>query len=245
MQNVVEENRELVKDLVISFVVVSILVTLVIWLFFRTLSGVVALSYTLFVGVCLTFGASYFLVGYLNANTAFLGSIVIGNGINFPIILLARYCELRRQSNNFVDVMARTLADTWKPTFAAAIAAGVSYGSLALTDFRGFSQFGVIGAIGMVFCWVVAYTALPAFIFVMEDKSWMRVQKDSGAELGLGSKLAPLAVRNHRLLAMGTVLLSIFALWGAASLSKKTIESDLSKLRNKESMEHEIGRAHV
>ena len=85
VQNVVEENRELVKDLVKSFVIVTVLVTLVLWAFFRTFACVAVLSYTLFVGVSLTFGLSYFAVGYLNANTAFLGSIVIGNGINFSI----------------------------------------------------------------------------------------------------------------------------------------------------------------
>lgn len=135
VQNVVEENRELVKDLVKSFVAVTILVTLVIWYFFGTLSCVSVLSLTLFVGVTITFGLSYFLVGYLNANTAFLGSIVIGNGINFPIILLARYNELRRKQGSEIS-LSGALEDTWRPTLAAALAAGVYYGSLAFTDFR-------------------------------------------------------------------------------------------------------------
>ena len=36
------------------------------------------------------------LVGHLNSNTAFLGSIVVGNGINVGLILFARYLEERR-----------------------------------------------------------------------------------------------------------------------------------------------------
>jgi len=239
VQNVVEENRELVKDLVKSFIVVTILVTLVIWLFFGTLSCVGALSFSLFVGVTLTFGASYFLVGYLNANTAFLGSIVIGNGINFPIILLARYAELRRKSSDYSAAMATALADTWKPTLAAAGAAGVSYGSLALTDFRGFSQFGVIGAVGMTLCWISSYSALPAFVLLLERHGWMRVMGDD--KRGLMAWIAPFAVKQHRALAIGTILLSFAALWGASHISRHTIESDLSKLRNKWSMEHGSG----
>ncbi len=241
VQNVVEENRELVKDLVKSFIVVTILVTLVIWFFFGTLACVSALSFTLFVGVTLTFGASYFLVGYLNANTAFLGSIVIGNGINFPIILLARFAELRREGNAFGTAMAGAMEDTWKPTLAAAMAAGVSYGSLALTDFRGFSQFGVIGAVGMTFCWLATYTTLPAAVLFLESRGWMRVRQGAGAWRGPVSLLAPWAVRHHRALAAGTLLLSLVSLFGASHLSKRTIESDLSKLRNKESMEHGSG----
>ncbi|MGZ3650805.1 MAG: efflux RND transporter permease subunit [Bdellovibrionota bacterium] len=241
VQNVVEENRELVKDLVKSFIVVTILVTLVVWIFFGTLSSVATLSFTLFVGVTLTFGVSYFLVGYLNANTAFLGSIVIGNGINFPIILLARYCELRRKGTGYPEAMTTALEETWKPTLAAAMAAGVSYGSLALTDFRGFSQFGVIGAVGMAACWLSSYSVLPAAVFALEKGGWMRVRPEAQAGRGPAARIAPFAVKHHRALAIATLLLSVVSVWGASHLSKRTIESDLSKLRNKESMEHGSG----
>ena len=46
-------------------------------------------------------------------------------------------------------------------TLSAALAAGVSYASLALTDFRGFRQFGFIGGIGMVLSWVLAFVLMP------------------------------------------------------------------------------------
>lgn len=239
VQNVVEENRELVKDLVLSFIVVTVLVTLVLWMYFGTLACVVALSYSLFVGVALTFGASYFLVGYLNANTAFLGSIVIGNGINFSIILLARYAEVRRLGSSASEAMVIAMEDTWKPTLAAALAAGVSYGSLALTDFRGFSQFGIIGAVGMAFCWGVSYSAMPAVILFLERIGWMRVK--ASVKDGPVARLAPLAVTYRHWLAGGTILLTIISIWGASHLSRRTIESDLSKLRNKHSMEHGSG----
>lgn len=241
VQNVVEENRELVKDLVKSFIVVTILVTAVIWIFFGTLSCVGVLSFTLFCGVALTFGLSYFAVGYLNANTAFLGSIVIGNGINFPIILLARYSELRRHRREVEEAMAGAMRDTWKPTLAAALAAGVSYGSLALTDFRGFSQFGIIGAIGMTCCWIATVTTLPAVIAFAESRGWMRVRAAESSDRGPAARLAPFAVKHHRGIAAASVLVSLLSLWGASHLSRHTIESDLSKLRNKWSMEHGSG----
>ena len=50
-------------------------------------------------GVAFAFGVAELLFGYLNASTAFMGSIVVGNGINFPIIQLARYEEERRRGN--------------------------------------------------------------------------------------------------------------------------------------------------
>ncbi len=70
-------------------------VLLVITLYYRS---VVALTYIFFptlLGVASAFAIAALTIGYLNTNTAFLGSIILGNGINFGIILLARYREQR------------------------------------------------------------------------------------------------------------------------------------------------------
>ena len=71
-------------------------VLLVISLYYRS---VIALTYIFFPtllgrGDC-AFAIAALTIGYLNTNTAFLGSIILGNGINFGIILLARYREQR------------------------------------------------------------------------------------------------------------------------------------------------------
>ena len=94
------------------------------------------------------------------------------------------------------------------------MAAGVSYGSLALTDFRGFSQFGIIGALGMTFCWLATFSVLPATVSFLDRRGWMRVRGGRRRIRGPMTVIAPLAVRHHRALAVGTVLLSLVAIWG-------------------------------
>lgn len=37
-----------------------------------------------------------------------------------------------------------------------------------MTDFRGFREFGVIGATGMILCWIATYLALPALLVAMD-----------------------------------------------------------------------------
>ena len=240
VQNVVEEHRELVKDLITSFVVVTVLVTLLLFVYFGTLSAVVALSFTLFVGTTLTFGLSFFAVGYLNANTAFLGSIVIGNGINFPIILLARYAALSEKGAG-EGALGRAMAETWKPTLAAALAAGTSYGSLALTDFRGFSQFGVIGAIGMALCWLATYSVLPAALSALDRFGWLRLRRRALVGGDFVGRLAGFVHDRSRILAAVSLGISLVALVSVLGLGRGVIESDLSRLRNKWSMEHGSG----
>src|SRR5262249_56148131 len=86
----------------------------------------------------------------LNSNTAFLGSIIIGNGINVGLILLARYREERARGANVEDALVVAVWGARVGTLAAACAAGVSYASLGGTEFRGCRQFGCIGCIRMI-----------------------------------------------------------------------------------------------
>jgi len=238
VQDIIEEQAALLEDLTLSTVLVTILVSLVLYLYFRAFVATLALIVNLVVGTTITFGIAYFAVGYLNANSAFLGSIVMGNGINFGIMVLARYLEERRaRSREHDEALGIALKETWLPTLTAAVAAAVSYGSLMLTSFRGFSQFGVIGLIGMLVCWVSAYTFFPAFLTMFNRKfsvvgSERRVESRSLWAAGLKFLLTHWS----KPVAIAGVLLTIFAVHEVAHLDRSIIESDLTKLRDKRSM---------
>src|SRR4029453_3631536 len=106
--------------------------------------------------------------------------IVIGNGINFGIIYLARYLEERRRGQDHHAATRTTFRGTAISTWTAALAAGLSYGSLILTGFRGFRQFGIIGLVGMVLCWISLFTVMPA-LFTLLDR-WSPIVKPGSKE---------------------------------------------------------------
>jgi predicted RND superfamily exporter protein len=240
VQNVVEEHHGLVEDLVKSSVIVTLLVGAVLLIYFRSFMGVYALCASLFAGVGWTFGLSYWAVGYLNANTAFLGSIVIGNGINFGIILLARYLEERRKGIGGREALPRSVIFTAHATWTAAFAAGLSYLSLVMTDFRGFNQFGVIGGIGMALCWISSFTTLPALLIWIENRGWLNVRVGEARPV-LARALARSVVKAHRYILAVTLVSIVAAGVYVSHLSEDTLESDFSKLRNKESILHGAG----
>lgn len=239
IQDTIEEHSALISDLGVTSVIVILFVTAAMLVFFRTVAGTFALMASLFLGVFWTFGISYFAVGYLNANSAFLGSIIIGNGINFGIILLARYLEERRKGRANAGAVYRALAYTSTATWAAALAAGLSYGSLVLTGFRGFRQFGVIGLIGMVLCWIAAFTLLPAYLTLL-DRLRPIVRRGSVAPRSyFAAGTAWLVSRYPRPIWLGALTMTAISL--ALILTRigpSVIETDLTRLRNKESLEH-------
>ena len=241
VQNMIEEHEGLMEDLELSTVVVLLLVTMVLLIYFRSFAGVYALSAALLAGTFATFGVSYFLIGYLNANTAFLGSIVVGNGINFGIIFLARYIEERRRGQNIDASLTRTMRFTLQATWVAAMAAGLSYGSLMITDFRGFNQFGVIGGIGMLLCWIATFTVLPALLVGLDRRGWLKAENKPLKESAFVGPVADLVLKYPKPVVL--VTLASVLVCGALCFrfSEDTLESDFSKLRNKKSMLHGSG----
>ncbi len=159
------EHHAITKGIVLSSLVTAALVALVLALFFRSATLLVLLVGTIAIATAASFGAAALTVGHLNAATAFLGAIIAGNGINYGILLIARYLEERRR-HGVDDALAHAIVGTLRPTAVASLGAAIAYGSLAATSFKGFADFAVIGAIGMMLCWVATYTLLPAVMLL-------------------------------------------------------------------------------
>ncbi len=232
----VEEQAALVADLASSTVVVLLLVVLALYLYFRSWTVLAALFGALAVGCAACFGAGFFLVGHLNANTAFLGSIVVGNGINVGIVFMARFLEERR-ATGFDEAVRRAWAQTLPATFVAASGAALAYLSLAATDFRGFSQFGVLGAVGMSLCWLTAYLLLPPLLAALQSRLPAPALRRPGLAGGLLARLAERIVAQPVAFALSGALALAGAGLAVARHQGPIVELDTSQLRAKKSLE--------
>jgi uncharacterized protein len=161
------EQEAIVEGMTFATVVTTVLVGLGLLLYFRSLAAIAVILGGLSVGTLGTFAFAWLSIGYLNSATAFLISVVIGNGINFPILVVARYLEERRNGADNRSAVAGAWSGTLPGTTAAAFTAAVAYGSLIVTDFRGFRHFGIIGGVGMLLCWAAAYTVVPAALSLL------------------------------------------------------------------------------
>jgi uncharacterized protein len=245
LPTILQEKSALKEDLGIASVTCIILVCLVIGFYFRQKSAVFLIAVPAMLGTLLAFGVAKLTIGYLNSNTAFLGSIILGNGINYAIIFLARYREERLGGAAESKALTRAVALTWKPTLASAVGASTAYGSLMVTQFRGFNQFGLVGCVGMILCWTLTFFILPALVFFAEDirgkrKKSYDTYSDGQVALALPGKsllkLTQIVLRRPitYLLAGGVLfLLALIPVW---QLAHDPFEYDFSKLRNKRAL---------
>ncbi|MCB9667794.1 MAG: MMPL family transporter [Myxococcales bacterium] len=228
-----EEHRAITEELTLATSLTVILVLVVIFVFFRRWRAVPLLGLGLLPPVALTFAVAELSVDYLNTSTAFLGSIVIGNGVNPYIIWLARYFEERRKGRSRVIALAHTHRNVWSATLTASLAAAAAYGSLILTDFRGFRDFGIISATGMVLCWLGSVVILPALISFTDSLRPITQPNRPARQAPYGRLFATLIYRFPKGIVSVSIGLGILsaALVGVA-ISRDPLEYNINNLRS-------------
>ena len=223
------EQDAIVRGMTLATVITTVVVALALLLYYRSLAALAVIFGALAVGILATLGFARLSVGYLNGATAFLISIVIGNGINFPMLVVARYLEERRRLASGTEAVARAWTATRRGTTAAALTAFVAYGSLIATDFRGFRDFGIIGAVGMLLCWASAYTVAPALLTILGRRGHF---DRTTPEPAIGRWLVALLPRRPgRALAVVAVAVPLLVAASARYLASDPFEYNLRNLR--------------
>ncbi|MFH1263248.1 MAG: MMPL family transporter [Pseudomonadota bacterium] len=234
-RRVLEEYDQLIKDVLSTLALCLLLVAAVLFLYFLRLRAIWLLTAPLAIGTLWAFALTKIQIGYLNSQTAFLGSIIVGNGVNSGIILLARYIEERRQGKNIEEALAVAYSRTMLGTFVAAITTSAAFATLAFSEIRGFTQFGFIGGVGMLLCWVATYLVLPPLLVLSEraipivrdnrltPKQWEFIFYPVGS----------LVAHSPRLIAGFGVFLTVASIGLALRFLPNSLEYDFSKLKNK------------
>jgi uncharacterized membrane protein YdfJ with MMPL/SSD domain len=178
----------------------------------------------------MAFAVAELAFGYVNSSTAFLGSIILGNGINYAIIFISRYLEERASGHLAEAALERALEGVVKGTLIAAVCASGAYATLLLTSFRGFFQFGVMGASGVLFCWVATFTLLPAMLIILDRRAPAHeTRRPPVSFLPFGRLLG----RHAPLVLVASVLLTAASAFGLRHYAGTPFEYDFRKLNTR------------
>ena len=231
----VEEYDTLKHDMLSTAGLCVLLVCGVIVLYFLRLRIVGFLGAALLIGITFTFAVTRLAIGYLNTQTAFLASIIIGTGINYGIILIGRYLEERKAGMEPTPAMELALIHTSRPTFLAAATTAIAFAVLMIARVRGLSQFGFIGSAGVMLCWLSTILFLPPMVIISEKI--LRLVRRKLAIPKRESAIFPVMDKIIAHFSPAIIIMSVIAAIVAGIVVVRyipgSIEYDFSKLRNK------------
>ena len=166
--NAAAEKASLVSEAVVATSIAAGLILLGIVFFYRSLWAIPLIFFPPLFGVGCAYAFATWHYGYVNASGAFLGAIILGNGVNYPIVLYSRYREFRARGMTPDEARREAVWNAFRAELVGSAVASIAYGSLTVTNFRGFSQFGLIGFVGMMLVWVSMIPCLPALVVLVE-----------------------------------------------------------------------------
>lgn len=139
-------DRDIAKTSIISTILLFIVL-------FLGLGSVRAGLFTLvgvFMAMGLTIGLATFFVGRINILTGFLLAILSGLGSEYGIHFVRRYFKERQQGKSEQTAILDTYMTMGRSLFSACLTSACAFFILSISDFKGFSELGLIAGMGIV-----------------------------------------------------------------------------------------------
>ncbi|MSP93364.1 MAG: export protein [Myxococcales bacterium] len=129
---------------------------------------------TMMAGLAITFGFTWATVGQLNMVTSILAAILMGMGIDFAIHFVYRLRHYLGTGLAVEAAVRETVVHAGTAALVAAMAGAASFFALLFSEFRGFSQFGLLAGAGTVIIGASVFVAAPALLLLL-GRRWPRL----------------------------------------------------------------------
>jgi predicted RND superfamily exporter protein len=240
--NAIAEKESLMSDALLATVAAFLLICGGVVFYYRSAWSLLVIALPALFGVGCAYAFATATFGYVNTTGAFLGAIILGNGINYPIVLVSRYRDFRARGQSADEARRDAVWNAFRAELVGASVGSIAYGSLTITDFRGFSQFGTIGFVGMLLVWLSVIPLVPAMLALGERLGWVGAPVASGRGTTLTRFIARATERRALWFAAAAVLVTTAALSTLPRYLRDPWEYDFDKLGSVGSKSSGAGR---
>jgi predicted RND superfamily exporter protein len=141
-----------------------LLVGVVFFVGFRRWMPLFGMGFALLLSCLVALAVGLLVFGRLSMVAVGFCSILVGLGVDFAILIFGRYQQARIDGEEYQKAIATSVAKLGRAVFFGALTTAVGFMALILSGSMGFSQLGVLIAIGIFFAGLFMCTVL--FLFV-------------------------------------------------------------------------------
>lgn len=146
---VAEISLSMRHDIIVTILGSIILVGGVFYAGFRRWIPLLGMGFTLLLCCLVALAAGLLIFGELNMVTVGFCAILIGLGVDFAILIFGRYQQARDDGCNHPAAVSEAVKNLGRAIFFGALTTAVGFLALLLSGSGGFSQLGVLIAIGI------------------------------------------------------------------------------------------------
>src|SRR5207237_1284908 len=132
----------------------------------------IGMGFSLLLSCLVALALGLLIFGKLNMVTVGFCAILVGLGVDFAILIFGRYQQARGDGESHRAAIATSVNKLGRAVFFGALTTAVGFLALILRGSLGFTQLGVLIAIGILFAGLFMCTIL--FLFVRERQAPVR-----------------------------------------------------------------------
>ncbi|MBV8753768.1 MAG: MMPL family transporter [Hyphomicrobiales bacterium] len=151
----------------LNTLITIVAVLVILWLALRSLRIILAVFFALMAGLAITAGTGLLLVGALNLVSVAFAVLFVGLGVDFGIQFSVRYRAERHDYPDLREALGSAARKSGGPLALAAAATAVGFFSFLPSHYRGLSELGEIGGLGMLIAFVCSITLVPAALAIV------------------------------------------------------------------------------
>jgi uncharacterized protein len=198
----------------------ALILALLLVAFLRVGKPIVMLL-VLALSLCWSIGFATLAIGHLSLFSVMFISIVIGIGIDYGIYFLFRYEEELFLGRSVQQALEVTAGRSGPGVLLAAIMAAGTFYVLALTDFRGVQELGIIAGSAVLLSWIAMTTVFPATLVIIDRRRAHRPRTTVPRAIALERIRMPLVERmaaSPRIVLGLAAAITLVSAWGLRSV---------------------------
>lgn len=208
--------KQSTQNMLIIFPIALVLISIVLFIFHRSVKGIIIAFLPPAFALALTFGTLGVLTPDLTIISVAIVALLLGLGVDYSIHLMNRYTE-EKELTDPVDKIEKILSSTGKAVLLSMITTIIGFGSLMISSMAPMAKFGFGCAIGIFFCFISAVILVPCISLIFKFEKTGRIPK--------WDKFASFAVQNSKKIIL---IASFFAVMSVVLLPQVT--SDVNYL---------------
>ncbi len=144
---------------------------------FRMWTSPIVAIVVLTMSITLALGVNALVLGELTMMAMMFPIILLGMGVDYFVHILGEFTQRRGAGESIESALRATLQKTGKGVLTGGLTTAMAFLALALTSFKGFTDFGISAGIGVLCTLLTSLMVLPAALVILHRRREKRAAK--------------------------------------------------------------------
>ena len=173
----IQDKKQFDRDIAKTSIISTVLLIIVLFFGLGTMRAGWFTLAGVFMAMGQTVGLAYLFVGRINILTGFLLAILSGLGSEYGIHFVRRYILERQSGKDKLAAIEETYMVMGRSLFSAALTSAAAFFILSISDFKGFSELGIIAGMGIVCIYFTFMCIFPMGARILPHKKEGHIQE--------------------------------------------------------------------